>query len=116
MREYFITPVPAPRMVRSDKWAKRPCVLRYFAFRDEVKLNKITIEPYGCHITFHMPMPKSWSKKKKDKMVGKFHQQRPDLDNLEKSILDSIFDEDSHIADLRCTKVWSVDGRIVIVD
>ena len=57
MLSYDITPVPAPRMTRSDRWKKRPCVLRYFAFRDEVKAHKISVEPFGAHVKFYMPMP-----------------------------------------------------------
>ena len=114
MSEYLITPVPAPRMTRSDKWAKRPCVMRYFAFRDEVKLRKVTIEPFGSHIIFYLPMPKSWSRKKKAKMLGMPHQQTPDTDNLGKAILDAVFGDDSHVYDIRFSKYWSDIGKIEI--
>ena len=114
MTEFLITPCPAPRMTRSDKWKKRPCVLRYFAFRDDVKLNKVTVEPYGSHVTFYLPMPKSWSKKKKSQKLNTLHQQKPDSDNLLKALLDSIFKDDAHIADIRVTKIWSDVGKISI--
>lgn len=115
MLSYHITPVPAPRMTRSDKWKKRPCVMRYFSFRDKVKDLGISVEPYGTHVRFFMPMPKSWSKKKKAEMNGTLHQQKPDVDNLLKALLDSIFKDDAHIADIRATKIWSVEGRIEIL-
>ena len=35
---YDITPCPKPRQTQSDKWKKRPPVLRYRAFADEVRL------------------------------------------------------------------------------
>lgn len=114
MKEYHIKPCPAPRMTRSDKWKKRPCVMRYFAFRDEVRLNNVSVEPYGSHIIFYMPMPKSWSKKKKSEMINTLHQQTPDIDNLLKALFDSIFKDDSHVADIRASKVWAESGSILI--
>ena len=113
-REYLITPVPAPRMTRSDKWKKRDCVMRYFRFRDEVRLNKVTLEPFGSHVTFFMPMAKSWSRKKRAKMLGVPHQQKPDVDNLCKALLDALFDDDAHVFDVRITKVWSDICKITI--
>ena len=57
-----------------------------------------------------------WSKKKKHEMDGKPHQSRPDKDNLEKALLDAIYEEDSHVWDSRVTKVWGYYGAIVIDD
>ncbi len=113
-KEYLITPVPKPRMTRSDKWKKRDCVVRYYAFKDEVQANKITLPESDYHVTFILPMPKSWSKKKKQEMNGKPHQQKPDKDNLEKALLDAIFDDDCKIWDGRVTKLWGEVGKIVI--
>ena len=113
-KSYLIKPVPAPRMTRSDRWKKRDCVMRYFAFRDEVKRLEIIVEN-GDTITFHVPMPKSWTNKKRAKMLHMPHQQRPDVDNLCKALLDSIFEEDSHIYDIRIRKFWTDStGKIKI--
>ncbi len=109
---YQITPVPKPRQTQSDKWNKRPSVMRYRAFADEVRLSKIVIPESGLHITFVLPMPDSWSKKKQDRMEGEAHQQKPDLDNLIKALLDALFHDDSHIWDFRVTKTWGVEGAI----
>ena len=111
---YGITPVPKPRMTRRDRWSKRPVVLRYFAFKDEVRLNKVKIQAENTHVIFHVPMPESWSKKKKNEMSGKSHKQRPDIDNYLKALLDAVFDDDSHISDIRATKVWAENGFITI--
>ncbi len=112
---YNITPCPAPRQNRSDKWKKRPSVLRYRAFRDEVRLKKVHINPYGDTVIFHVPMPKSWSKKKKLAMNGKPHKQKPDLDNLLKALLDAVFEEDCGIWDIRAKKYWAFEGKIMII-
>lgn len=114
IREYLITPMGKPRMTRSDKWKQRPEVLRYQAFKDEVRLNKVSLPESGYHITFVIPMPKSWSKKKQAEMNGKPHQQKPDKDNLEKALLDAIFEDDCRIWDGRVSKVWGEAGKIVI--
>jgi Holliday junction resolvase RusA-like endonuclease len=110
---YPITPVSAPRMTQADRWKKRPCVLRYFAFRDEVRLRKVSLNSYD-HVTFHIPMPDSWSVKKKVAMDRKPHQQKPDIDNLYKALSDSLFDDDSHIHAIFIQKVWDYVGGITI--
>lgn len=110
---YPITPVPAPRMTRADRWKKRPCVLRYFAFKDEVRLRKVTLES-GHEITFHLPMPNSWSAKKKATMNGRPHKQKPDIDNLYKALSDSIYEDDSHISSISIKKRWAYEGGITI--
>lgn len=114
MSSYPINPVPKPRMTQRDRWAKRPPVLRYFAFCDEVKAQGVKLENCGEHIVFKVPMPKSWSNKKKAEMEGKPHQQRPDIDNYLKSLLDAVFDDDATVWDVRATKVWAETGSIEI--
>ena len=72
----------------------------------ESKRQKFTIPPAGLWITFFLPMPKTWSKKKKKIYHGTLCQSRPDIDNLCKSFMDSLVSEDKHIADIRLTKRW----------
>lgn len=111
---YNIIPLGKPRMTRADKWKKRPEVLRYRAFCDEVRLSKVTLPESGYHVIFVLPMPPSWSKKKRALMDGEPHQQKPDKDNLEKALLDALFGEDSHIWDGRVTKIWGETGKMII--
>ncbi|QKN82210.1 RusA family crossover junction endodeoxyribonuclease [Scandinavium goeteborgense] len=113
---YQITPIGKPRMTVRDKWKQRPPVMRYRAFCDEVRLHDIQIAPANVHIIFIIPMPKSWSQKKRNQMDGQPHQQKPDIDNLTKSLLDALFDDDSHIWDVRTSKVWGEAGQIIIED
>ena len=114
--KYLIDPVPKPRMTRADAWKKRPCVTRYYAFKDMVRLLRIHLPTEGAAVYFHIPMPKSWSKKKKRQMHGTIHRQKPDLSNLLKALEDAIYQDDSaigHYAGLG--KYWSHEGAIVII-
>ena len=103
MKVYDITPMGKPRMTRSDKWRQRECVLKYRAFKDEVRLKRVSISESGSHVTYVLPMPKSWSKLKKSRMDGQPHQQKPDVDNLTKALLDALYKDDS--------KVWGHQGN-----
>lgn len=111
-----VTPVAKPRMTRADKWKKRPCVLRYRTYCDALRESWGT-RPFpaaGAHLVFHLPMPKSWSKKKRAATMGQGHQQKPDVDNLCKAVLDALHDDDSHIYDLQMSKYWSDGGYIEV--
>ena len=114
-----VAPFAKPRMTQRDRWAKRQIVRDYFAFRVTVKQeierllalqnnedkNKSWEE---LDIGFFIPMPKSWSKKKRSEMAGTPHKQRPDLDNYIKGLLDALLEEDC--------KVWRVSARKIWVD
>lgn len=44
------------------------------------------------------------------------HMQKPDKDNLEKALLDCVFEEDSHVWDGRVSKLWGWTGAIIITN
>ncbi len=112
--EYDIIPVPKPRQTQSDKWKKRPCVVRYRSFADEARACGLDVVN-GDAITFILPMPKSWTQSKKDRLDGTPHLSRPDIDNLLKSVLDSIYKEDSIVWKLAgLEKRWGVAGKIIV--
>ena len=114
---FNVTPIPKPRMTRADSWKKRPCVVRYWAFKDELTLQAraFRYEVEEClEIEFHLPIPKSWSKKKKAEMLGKPHQQTPDIDNLSKAFMDSLCKQDNFVWHLNAKKFWSEKGFIKI--
>lgn len=102
-------------MTRRDKWAKRPVVVRYFAFRDAVKASGMKITD-NSFIAFGLPMPDSWSKKKKTKFDGMPHRNKPDIDNCAKSVFDALFNDDSCISKLHCRKIWSYEGFIEVCE
>jgi len=114
MNEYHIIPVPKPRMTQSDKWKRRPCTTKYWQYKDDVKRLGIKVPESGAHVVFCIPMPKSWSKKRKAEKVSTPHQTKPDLDNLLKALLDAIYEDDSGVYDIRVSKVWSTIGTIII--
>ena len=120
-----VPPCSKPRMTQRDRWAKRQCVLDFFAFRDRIKQelkkkNALLIEegPFNwdeLEIIFLVPMPKSWSKKKKALMAGKPMQQRPDIDNYLKGLFDATHEEDATIWKVTASKIWTSEaGKIII--
>ena len=112
-----IAPCSKPRMTRSDRWKKRQSVLKFFAFRDAVRqyCDSHAIGWWSFEIEFHVPMPKSWSKKKKALHNGKPHNQTPDLDNYLKAWKDSVFKEDSVVWRVHASKLWtSSSGHIIV--
>lgn len=70
------------------------------------KKKKFELPEQGTHVTFYLPVPKSWTKTKKAFMHMKLHQTKPDVDNLTKALFDGLMSEDKHIADIHITKRW----------
>lgn len=116
--EFLIVPVAKPRQTRRDKWLKRPCVVRYRAYKDALTiLAKKAGYTLGdtVQITFVLPMPESWPEKKRRDMAGKAHQAKPDIDNLLKAFMDALSKNDSYVHSLKdCSKVWGEKGKIIV--
>lgn len=89
--------------------------MRYRAFCDELRL-RLQRLPNHLDMEFMLPMPDSWSEKKKQSMVGQPHRQKPDLDNIVKAVFDAMLEDDSVIADFRARKVWGRKGGIFFHD
>lgn len=111
-------PVPKPRQTQSDKWKKRPCVTRYRAYADILKLvdnrlnGKLTkiLDTGRVKIVFWLPIPKS-----RKEQPGDPHQVKPDADNLVKSVFDAICKNDSHIYDFRASKFYADRPGLYII-
>lgn len=113
---YPIIPMGAPRMTRADAWRcpPRDCVSRYWAFKDLIKAHNVELRN-GDGVVFVLPMPASWSKKKKAEMCGQGDKSKPDLDNLLKALMDALFQDDAHICKLsNLEKIWGYTGEIRI--
>ena len=114
-----IKPIGYVRRTRADAWKKRPEVLNYYAFLDELRWKLGNFKLENCfEIIFGLPFPDSYSEKKKEQLLGMPHQIKPDLDNLIKAASDGLRgvgeNNDSRIYKFRSEKVWSKKGFIKI--
>lgn len=127
---FNISPVPAsrPRVTRWGTFYGK----KYKEFKKEMATLLVEPEQTGvvnptlwleglisADMTFFVPMAKSWSKKKKSLKNGEFCDNNADLDNYEKSILDSLstvyFDDDRQIVMQQSKKIWANTGSIKII-
>jgi len=74
--------------------------------------------PLTVGLVFYLPMPASWSKRKRAAMLHSPHCQKPDLDNLAKAVLDGlqpIIGDDCRVWQF-CVlrKLWAEHGGIGI--
>lgn len=105
-------PVAAPRMTQRDKWLGRPCVVKYFNWRNRSKqicgqlpLTE-TIESVSIRAFFSPPA--STSKKKRTTMYGTLHRVKPDASNVLKAVEDALFDDDQKLARVSISKHWAI--------
>ena len=105
------------RMSRADVWRKRTCVTKYWEFKDrlvaQAKEQNFELGDMFC-IKFTIEMPKSWSKKKKLLMSGTPHQQKSDLDNMIKAVMDCLLKDDSTVWLITGMKCWGESSEIEI--
>lgn len=123
-----VIPMGAPRMTQSDRWKtdpnhpnpkkrQRDVVTRYFNFKNLISLQCNVlgfIMPNCIDVLFLIPMPKSWSKKKKEKLNGMPHKSKPDTDNIVKGLMDALKKEDSDVWKIKSEKRWAYKGSIII--
>lgn len=97
---------------------------KYFGFKDELafwfKKNKITPPYKNFSVQFNLPIGKSIRKKIAFERIGKDHEFRPDVDNLNKAYLDAFnkrstmlwFDYKDCITNrIFISKVWCLSGK-----
>ena len=108
--------VPKPRMTKADAWKKRHIVCNYWLFSDKLRLACKAFELHDSYsATFYFAMPARWSKKKRIEMIGKAHQDRPDIDNCIKSIQDVLRPgDDQMIYSVHAMKMWAERDCIVL--
>jgi Holliday junction resolvase RusA-like endonuclease len=109
-----VNPLGKPRQSRQDKWRQRPCVVRYRAFCDALRDHYGATLPAEVRLVFQIPMPASWSRRKKAELAGTPHGQKPDLDNCIKAVLDALCEEDSHVWRVDAEKRWAESGAVEI--
>lgn len=125
---FDVVPFGAVRMTQSDKWKTNPnhvdpqkrqrqAVTKYFNFKDKVRLQaKAMNYQLGdvLEIIFLVPMPLSWSAKKKEKMNKFPVKTRPDADNYVKAFMDSLLAEDGNVYKIIAEKRHAYQGSIII--
>ena len=118
----FITPQTHIRVTQGDSWlfgvsdqylsSKYPSALkrkkylrRYSSYKESLRLlahqAKFNMPASGAWIKFYIPMPKTWSKKKRTKLSFEPHQTKPDIDNFTKAFFDCLLRDDNIIWDVR---------------
>ncbi|MCF8360741.1 MAG: RusA family crossover junction endodeoxyribonuclease [Prolixibacteraceae bacterium] len=111
--------VAKPRMTQRDKWTERTATSKYWGFKDHLRLTANTqgFMLSDCiEIKISFPMPKSWTKKKREILHLKPHRQKPDIDNLIKSVQDILLpDDDSGIWSVCAEKYWTKDDQGTLV-
>lgn len=118
--DFLTRVIPDEDQGESLKKRKRR-LLAYYQYKDELREEAarvgFTLPTDGAWVKFYLPVPKSWSKKKKSKMDFEPHQSRPDVSNLYKAFEDGLIDQDMKIYDVRISKYWynSVKGFIEII-
>jgi len=113
---YDLRPVPAPRP-RVTRWGTYNPP-KYTEYKNAIKLlTKIKtplLGPLKMAVIFQFQKPKSWSKTKKENAY--WHTQRPDADNLLKSIKDAynglVFEDDAQVCIVEVKKIWGEFNNI----
>jgi Holliday junction resolvase RusA-like endonuclease len=89
------------------------------AIKAEAAIKGFNFPTKGTSVKFYIPMPKSWSKKKRKAMHGMVHNSTPDMDNFLKALGDGLLIQDKHIGHLSELGKYWVDfpiGWIEIVE
>lgn len=125
MLKLFI-PLPPMGAVRTtqkqkyvDERAKKYFTYKHhIAFLTKQHLKVPTKNPVLVDLTFYMPIPNSWSKKKKEYYNGKIHKSKPDIDNLIKGVFDSLnkiaWKDDNQVYEVHSKKTYSYNPGIGI--
>ena len=74
--------------------------------------------PIELVLAFRMPMPASWSKRRRSEMDGQPHTQKPDIDNLAKAIMDALngvaWVDDGQVFTVGSIKGWGPAGAVLV--
>lgn len=114
------TPASRPRISRWSTYYGK----NHQRFVADMKLatDNFNVMPYESEIKvsvdFFVPMPKSWSKKKKLAHNGKYANNNKDIDNYCKLLFDCLngiyYKDDKQIVGLATNKYWSDKGYIEV--
>ena len=116
-----ITPRPAPRPRFSKYGTYNTAEYTQYKHALGLMLKQCKFyseKPLRLTLVFHMPIPKSLSKKKQNALDGTAHFKKPDLDNLVKAFKDGangvLYKDDSCVFDLTAKKIYSFSPRVEV--
>jgi Holliday junction resolvase len=118
MRPY---PSPRPRATARGGYASVYMPAEYKKHKELVQtyFPKLQLTgPLMVNMEFYFRPPKSWSKKKLAESLNNWHTQKPDKDNLEKTIMDAmnghVYKDDSQVCVGQTLKKWAIEDKIVV--
>lgn len=119
---WYIEPVPKgrPRFTMSGHAYTPPKTHLYEKTLKELYTGEKFDGAIGMSLTFGMPIPKSTSKRNREKMIaGEIHHcKKGDLDNLVKAATDALnglaYDDDSQIVYLYARKRYSAEPYVYV--
>lgn len=90
-----------------------------FAARAYMRGKDMLDQPLKLSLCIYMPIPKSWTKKKREEYDGKYHDKKPDQDNIIKAVCDAmngiVYTDDRLIVEYgNIKKVYSIKPRVEI--
>ena len=127
---FDVIPMGAVRMTQSDRWKTNPkhtdlnkrqreVVTRYFEFKDSIKkqAEQLKFKVSGVlEIVFLVPMPFTWSEKKKVRHNKQPVETRPDIDNYVKAFMDGLEVEDGFVWKVIAEKRHAFKGSILVYE
>ena len=127
---FDICPVGAVRMTKRDRIFTNPnhadplkrqrkAVTMYFEFKNSLTAQALQMDYVlgeTLDAVYLLPMPDSWSEKKKARMNGFAHKSTPDTDNITKGFCDALKSQDSDVWYQKAQKYWAYRGSIIIFD
>lgn len=121
MKELFIKTVPIPKgrprfygghAVTPEKTRKYEKLIR------EEWTHGMMNGPLHVTTVFTFKVPKSYSKKKHEELIGRPKTTKPDLDNLVKAVLDALngvaFEDDSRICSISAVKIYGTEPCVFV--
>ncbi|MGG4288354.1 RusA family crossover junction endodeoxyribonuclease [Priestia megaterium] len=121
-----IQPMGAVRMTRRGKFVSETAQ-RYLSYKDEIKRQivkqvkerELMKDEIEVEVMFFMPIPQSWSKKKREAAVLKPHKSKPDIDNLLKGLFDAlnglIWKDDNLVSKVSAVKIYVPQDEGIMV-
>jgi Holliday junction resolvase RusA-like endonuclease len=125
---FDVVPMGAIRMTQSDRWKTNPnhndpkkrqreVVTQYFDYKNKIvqQARQMNFQlPEVLEVVFLVPMPFTWSEKKKVRNNKKPVKKRPDIDNYVKAFMDAMSNEDGNIWKIIAEKRYAFRGSILV--